>query len=106
MGFATRPQECEDDTVLRIACCRPGDKIVLEPGRHQVQDIKVSWPLHLVGGGSSSDDTILECPESLSGALIFKYAAPLTCRKGICFTLHFYCPGMQTVVCLYKGRSQ
>lgn len=51
---------------------RPGDKIVLEPGRHQVQDIKVAWPLQLVGGGISSEDTVLECPESTSGALIFR----------------------------------
>ena len=40
-----------------------------------MRDIKVSWPLHLVGGGSTSDDTVLECPESISGALIFRYAA-------------------------------
>ena len=37
-----------------------------------MRDIKVSWPLHLVGGGSASDDTVLECPESTSGALIFR----------------------------------
>ena len=39
-----------------------------------MRDIKVAWPLHLVGGGSTSDDTVLECPESTSGALIFRYA--------------------------------
>ena len=39
-----------------------------------MRDIKVSWPLHLVGGGNASDETVLECPESISGALIFRCA--------------------------------
>ena len=51
---------------------------MLEPGAHAVRDIRVSWPLHLVGGGGSAEDTLLDCPESASGAFIFRCAPP-TC---------------------------
>ena len=62
---------------------RPGDKIVLEPGEHAVRDIRVSWPLHLVGGGGSAEDTLLDCPDSASGAFIFRRASPTYVCSGV-----------------------
>lgn len=52
---------------------RPGDRIVLEPGTHDVGDVHIPWPLHLVGGGQTADDTVLCCSQSIDGALDFRY---------------------------------
>ncbi|EIE26770.1 hypothetical protein COCSUDRAFT_59281 [Coccomyxa subellipsoidea C-169] len=51
---------------------RPGDRIVLEPGEHDVADVHISWPLHLVGGGITADDTVLRCSKSRDGVLDFR----------------------------------
>ena len=50
---------------------------MLEPGEHAVRDIRVSWPLHLVGGGGCAEDTLLDSPDSASGAFIFRCASPM-----------------------------
>ncbi|CAL8467109.1 g6645 [Coccomyxa elongata] len=55
-----------------VAGSRPGDRIVLEPGTHDVGDVHICWPLHLVGGGQTADDTVLCCSQSIDGALDFR----------------------------------
>lgn len=55
-----------------VAGSRPGDRIVLEPGTHDVADVHICWPLHLVGRGQSADDTVLRCSQSIDGALDFR----------------------------------
>lgn len=51
--------------------CRPGDTIILEPGEaHLVQDVVIPWPLHLVGGGSSPESTVLTCPKGADAAAL------------------------------------
>ena len=55
-----------------LSACRPGDRIVLEPGEHDVADVHISWPLYLVGGGLTADDTVLRCSQSTDGVLDFR----------------------------------
>ncbi|CAK0735569.1 hypothetical protein CVIRNUC_000602 [Coccomyxa viridis] len=66
-----------DSLLSAVQGSRPGDKIVLEPGEHAVRDIRVSWPLHLVGGGGCAEDTLLDSPDSASGAFIFRASGKL-----------------------------
>lgn len=46
---------------------------MLEPGEHDLADVHICWPLHLVGGGLTADDTVLRCSQSRDGALDFRY---------------------------------
>lgn len=45
-------------------CCRPGETILLEStagdAPHVVSDVLINWPLHIVGGGATAADTVVE----------------------------------------------
>lgn len=61
-----------------VGASRPGDTIWLAPDQvHQVKDVVVAWPLHILGGGGVADDTLLVCPKGADTGLDFRYAAQL-----------------------------
>lgn len=45
-------------------CCRPGETILLEStagdAPHVVSNVLINWPLHIVGGGATATDTVIE----------------------------------------------
>lgn len=62
-----------------VSRSRPGDTIWLAPQvDHPVDDIKVPWPLHLVGGGLRPEDTCLVAPRGADAALEFCVTGKVT----------------------------
>jgi hypothetical protein len=55
---------------------RPGETILLEStagdAPHVVSNVLISWPLHIVGGGATAADTVIECGVGASAALDFR----------------------------------
>lgn len=46
---------------------------MLEPGLvHLVQDVEVEWPLRVMGGGETAEDTILMSLLGANSAVIFR----------------------------------
>ncbi|GAB4819561.1 hypothetical protein N2152v2_006607 [Parachlorella kessleri] len=57
-----------------ISASRPGDTIVIAPGEpHRVCGVVVPWPLHIMGGGTSPEQTLLLCPRGGGTALDFRH---------------------------------
>lgn len=54
---------------------RPGETILLEATAdgepHVVTDVLINWPLHIVGGGMSPADTVIQCGAGATAALDF-----------------------------------
>lgn len=61
---------------MQPALRRPGDTIVLLPGEeHDVSDVVVPFPLHIMGGGSAPEQTLLTCARGADTALDFRCVA-------------------------------
>ena len=43
--------------------CRPGDTLWLSPGEHEAQELAITWPLQLIGGGQRPEDTLIVSPK-------------------------------------------
>ena len=44
--------------IVNFLACRPGDTIVVSPGvRHVSAQVAVSWPLKIIGAGSTPEET-------------------------------------------------
>lgn len=53
--------------------CRPGDTIWLAPGVHSVSAVAINWPLHVLGGGVTAEETRLVSPRGADAALDFRW---------------------------------
>lgn len=61
-----------------VSASRPGNTLWLAPGVHAIADVALPWPLHLLGGGSRPEDTVLVCPRGADTGLDFRASGKTT----------------------------
>ena len=74
LGRQERPRRSQTE---KVNVCRAGDAIIIEQGDkdqlvHVAQDVVISWPLQLIGAGSTADDTVLESSKGAEAVLDFR----------------------------------
>ena len=57
---------------------RPGDTVWLSPSTsHVAMNVVVPWPLHIRGGGSRPEETVVSSPRGAETVLDFRYCSTL-----------------------------
>uniref|UniRef100_A0A061R0X9 F-box protein skip5 n=1 Tax=Tetraselmis sp. GSL018 TaxID=582737 RepID=A0A061R0X9_9CHLO len=69
-----------------VAASRPGNTILLRPGRHELPaPVEVPWALHFVGDGDSAEQTRIVSPRGVEAAFDFRATGKIT-NVAICST--------------------
>lgn len=71
-----------------LLLCRPGDVIWMAPQVHELlEPLRISHPLHLLGGGSMPDQTVLSSPKGATATLELRCALDHTHMHACIFSM-------------------